>query len=142
MIDANLNNLKEVFKKDPQIALGIKDILLLDSKIGRAKIHYEVKKHMCHSKNIAQGGFVTGWLDASMALACMAHIGADVLVLSLEIKTSFISIVSIGDVFAEGWIVKKGKNIAFLEGTLKDKDNNLLAKGSQTVKLKQDFYKY
>ncbi len=142
MINKNLEKLKEMFKKDPQIALGIYDIILLDDKIGKANIHYKVTKHMCHSGNIAQGGFITGWLDASMALACMANVGKDVLVLSIEIKTSFFNMVTIGDVFAEGWIVKKGKNIAFLEGNLKDKDNNILAKGSQTVKLKQGFYKY
>ena len=40
--------------------------------------------------NIVQGGFITGWLDAVMALACMSKVGVDTLILSLEIKTTFI----------------------------------------------------
>ena len=41
---------------------------------------------MCHSGNIVQGGFITGWLDAVMALACMCKVGADTLVLFLKLK--------------------------------------------------------
>ena len=65
---------------------------------------------------------------------------SDVLVLSLEIKTTFIKQVNPGSVFVFGRVVKSGKNIAFLEGDLKDKENNLLAKANQTVKLKRNFY--
>ena len=96
---------------------------------------------MCHSGNIVQGGFITGWLDAVMALACMCKAGPDVLVLSLEIKTSFLSSVHPGEVNVYGKVTKAGKSIAFLEGSLTDNENNILAKANQTVKLIRGFYK-
>ena len=130
-----------IFSKAPQTTLGIEKILSLNHDEGRALVLYNAGQHMCHSGNIVQGGFITGWLDASMALACMAKAGADVLVLSLEIKTSFINVTTIGKVYAEGWVYKIGKNIGFLEGELKNEDGKILAKGSQTVKLKPNFYK-
>ena len=95
---------------------------------------------MCHSGNIVQGGFITGWLDAVMALACMCKLGEGVLVLSLEIKTTFIKTVHPGDVKVTGRVIKGGKNIAFLEADLRDNKNNLLAKANQTVKLIKNFY--
>ena len=86
----NKKFLEDMFSKAPQTTLGIKKILTLDTKKGIAKAVYSAKKNMCHSGSIVQGGFITGWLDAIMALACMCKVGSDVLVLSLEIKTSFI----------------------------------------------------
>ena len=133
--------IREMFTKTPQTTLGIKKILDLDSKKGVASVIYEAKKNMCHSGNIVQGGFITGWLDAVMALSCMCKLGEDVLVLSLEIKTTFIKTVNPGEVKVTGKIIKAGKNIAFLEADLRDNKNNLLAKANQTVKLIKNFYK-
>ncbi len=132
--------LNKMFSKAPQTTLGIKKIQSLNLRKGEAIVIYNAKKNMCHSGNIVQGGFITGWLDAVMALACMCKVGPDVLVLSLEIKTSFIKSVNPGDVKVFGKVVKSGNSIAFLEGHLLDNKNNILAKANQTVKLIKNFY--
>ena len=139
--NVNIKFIKEIFSKAPQTTLGIKKILDINTKKGTADVIYLAKKNMCHSGNIVQGGFITGWLDAVMALACMGKVGSDVLVLSLEIKTTFIKSVNPGDVYVYGKVIKAGKNIAFLEGELRDNKNNLLAKANQTAKLIKNFYK-
>ena len=136
----NKKFLEDMFSKAPQPTLGIKKILTLDTKKGIATAVYSAKKNMCHSGGIVQGGFITGWLDAVMALACMCKVGSDVLVLSLEIKTSFIKSVNPGEVTVSGKVIKTGRTIAFLEGEIFDKKNNLLAKANQTVKLIKNFY--
>ena len=68
-------------------------------------------------------------------------VGEDVLVLSLEIKTTFLKSVNPGPVTVIGRVIKAGKSIAFLEGELRDNQNILLAKANQTAKLKYNFYK-
>ena len=136
-----LKFLLDMFSKAPQTTLGIKKILKIDPVKGEAEVEYKARKNMCHSGNIVQGGFITGWLDAVMALACMSKVGINTLVLSLEIKTTFIKTVHPGDVKVTGRIIKAGKNIAFLEADLRDNKNNLLAKANQTVKLIKNFYK-
>ena len=136
----NKKFLEDMFSKAPQTTLGVKKILKLDTKKGIASAIYTAKKNMCHSGNIVQGGFITGWLDAVMALACMCKVGSDVLVLSLEIKTTFIKSINPGEVIVTAKIIKAGNNIAFLEGDILDKKNNLLAKANQTVKLIKNFY--
>lgn len=133
--------LKKMFSKTPQTTLGIKKITKLNFINGESEAIYVAKNNMCHSGNIVQGGFITGWLDAIMALSCMCKEGSDVLVLSLEIKTSFLRQVNPGEVFVFGKVIKSGISIAFLEGELRDKENNLLAKANQTVKLIRNFYK-
>ena len=133
--------LKKMFSKPPQTALGIKKIIKIDPIVGQAEAVYKARKNMCHSGDIVQGGFITGWLDAVMALACMSKVGADTLVLSLEIKTTFIKKIVPEPVFVFGNVIKAGKSIAFLEGKILDNQNNILAKGNQTVKLINKFYK-
>ena len=59
----------------------------LDS--GRSMIHYRATPAMCHSGNIVQGGFITGWMDAAMAYVTMAVTDYEFSPLSLEIKVSF-----------------------------------------------------
>ena len=136
----NKKFLEDMFSKAPQTTQGIKSILKLDTKRGIASAVYYAKKNMCHSGNIVQGGFITGWLDAVMALACMCKVGSDVLVLSLEIKTTFIKSINPGEIIVTAKVIKTGNSIAFLEGDILDKKNNLLAKANQTVKLIKNFY--
>ena len=136
-----IESLTKMFLKAPQSTLGIKKILKLNTSEGEAHAIYKARKNMCHSGNIVQGGFITGWLDAVMALACMCKVGADTLVLSLEIKTTFIKKISYEQVLVIGNVIKTGKTIAFLEGKIVDAENNILAKGTQTVKLIKNFYK-
>ena len=138
---SDILKIKKMFSQAPQTTLGIKKIVSLDEKKGQALVIYNAKKNMCHSGNIVQGGFITGWLDAVMALSCMCKEGADVLVLSLEIKTTFIKSVHPGNLKVYGKVIKAGKNIAFLEGELRDSKNILLAKANQTVKLIRNSYK-
>ena len=98
----HIDFLKKMFSKPPQTALGIKKIIKIDPILGQAEAIYKARKNMCHSGNIVQGGFITGWLDAVMALACMSKVGADTLVLSLEIKTTFIKKIIPEPVFVLG----------------------------------------
>ena len=102
---------------------------------GRSRLEYEARANQCHSGGVVQGGFVTGWIDAAMAHAVIAVLGHDVTPMSLEIKVSFFAPVRPGRVIAEGWIERRGKKTAFVEGHLLDLGGNVLAKGSSTVTL-------
>ena len=114
--------------------MGLHRIVELDPA-GRAQLEYMAKSGMCHSGGVVQGGFVTGWIDAAMAHAVIAVLGDDVTPMSLEIKVSFFAPVRPGLVVAEGWIERRGRKTAFLEGRLLDGEGNVLAKGTSTATL-------
>lgn len=114
--------------------MGLHRIVGLDPA-GRAQLEYMAKPGMCHSGGVVQGGFVTGWIDAAMAHAVIAVLGDDVTPMSLEIKVSFFAPVRPGLVVAEGWIERRGRKTAFLEGRLLDGEGNVLAKGTSTATL-------
>ncbi|NBW77038.1 MAG: PaaI family thioesterase [Sphingomonadaceae bacterium] len=114
--------------------MGLHRIVELNPE-GRAQLEYMAKPGMCHSGGVVQGGFVTGWIDAAMAHAVIAVMGDDVTPMSLEIKVSFFAPVRPGLVVAEGWIERRGRKTAFLEGRLLDGEGNVLAKGTSTATL-------
>ena len=114
--------------------MGLLRIVKLDPE-GRAQLEYMAKPGMCHSGGVVQGGFVTGWIDTAMAHAVIAVVGDDVTPMSLEIKVSFFAPVRPGLVVAEGWIERRGRKTAFLEGRLLDGEGNVLAKGTSTATL-------
>ena len=102
---------------------------------GRAVIHFRAVMDMCHSGGIVQGGFVTGWIDSTMAHVVMAQTNDEFSPLSLEIKVSFLEAARIGLNIAEAWIERRGRTTAFLEGRVLDETGKVLAKGSSTVRL-------
>ena len=116
-------------------ALGIVRTLYMDAEAGRAAIEIEADMRMCHSGGVVQGGFVTGWIDATMARAAMCVTNFEMTPMSLEIKVSFLAPATPGRLTAEAWIERRGRSTMFLEGHLKNADGKIVAKGSSTVRM-------
>ena len=115
-------------------ALGLTRVIEMDPQ-GRARLEYCAASQMCHSGGVVQGGFVTGWIDAAMAHAAIAMSGPDTVPMTLEIKVSFFAPARPGPVFAEAWVIKRGRSTCFFEGHLQDGTGKLLAKASSTLTL-------
>ena len=120
---------------DVLATLGDGRVLESDGDAGRAVLEFTCAPSMCHSGGVAQGGFVTGWIDAAMAHACIARYTNDFWIATLEVKVSFFRPVGPGTVLAEGWIERAGKQTVFAEGRLLDREGNVLAKASSTIRL-------
>ncbi|MGJ7604256.1 PaaI family thioesterase [Variovorax sp. LT1R20] len=94
---------------------------------------FTVRREYCHTNGtIAQGGFITAWLDAAMAHAVMHDSEHLQTVFSLEIKVSFYKKVGPGEGRVEGRVIKRGKRIAFLEAALYNPEGKLAAEASST----------
>ena len=117
------------------VGLGDGRVTAVDGEVGRATLEFTCSPSMCHSGGVAQGGYVTGWIDAAMAHACIAKYTTDFWIATLEVKVSFFRPAGPGLVIAEGWIERAGKQTVFTEGRLLDGDGNVLAKASSTIRL-------
>jgi acyl-CoA thioesterase len=115
--------------------LGDGKVLALDTESGRSTLEFTCKPEMCHSGGVAQGGFVTGWIDAAMAHACIARYTTTFWIATLELKVSFFKPTPPGRVIAEGWIERGGKQTVFTEGRLLDENGEVLAKATSTIRL-------
>ena len=116
-------------------SLGLVRVVSSDADAGRAIMEFEARPDQCHSGNIVQGGFVTGWIDAAMANALIAKTGGTLLPLSLDINIAFHAAARPGLVHAEAWVERLGKRTAFVEGRLTTPEGEMIAKGMSTVRL-------
>lgn len=115
--------------------LGDGRVVESDGVAGRSVLEFTCRPDMCHSGGVAQGGFVTGWIDSAMAHACIARYTTDFWIATLEVKVSFFRPATPGLVVAEGWIERAGKQTVFAEGRLLDGDGEVLAKANSTIRL-------
>lgn len=131
------NAVDDITDAGPEVlqTLGNGEVVEVDDEAGRAVLRFICKPEMCHSGGVAQGGFVTGWLDSAMAHACIARYTTSYWIATLEIKVSFFHPTPPGPVIAEGWIERAGKQTVFTEGRLTDTSGEILAKASSTVRL-------
>ncbi len=94
---------------------------------------FTVRREYCHTNGtIAQGGFITAWLDAAMAHAVLHDSAHAYNVASLEIKVSFLERVGPGIGTVNGRVVRRGKRVAFLEGDLFNAEGRLAAQATST----------
>ena len=122
--------------------LGGKGIVAYDKAQHRITTQWLAETRHCHSVEghprggIVQGGFVTGWLDAAMASACIVRGDFAVAVPSLEIKVAFLLAAHPGIYRAHGWIVRWGRSVSFMEAELRDAEGQLIARASSTAAIR------
>jgi acyl-CoA thioesterase len=116
------------------IALGMERVISVDAQTERAVIEYRAGAHMCHSGGVVQGGFIAGWLDSAMSHAAMAATGGEMSPMTLEMKVSYFAPARPGLVTAEGWVERRGRTTAFLEGRLLNPSGDVIAKASATAR--------
>lgn len=122
--------------KDPMMqTMGFVRMVDVDTDAGRVIVEFEAKKNQCHSGNIVQGGFVTGWIDNAMATAAMANVNFTKVSISLDVHVSFYRAAHPGIVVAEGWVEHAGGRTVFAEGQLRTIEGEIIAKGTSTLAL-------
>jgi uncharacterized protein (TIGR00369 family) len=118
------------------VSMGFVQVLSTDRKLGVVRAEFEAMKRFCHTDGtIVQGGFISGWLDFTMAQAVIVRAAEPVGVASLELKVSFLQRVAPGRVIAEGRVLRMGRRVAFLEASLFDTAGALLATATSTALL-------
>jgi len=117
-------------------SMGFVRIVSADAEAGVVRAEFDALPRFCHTDGrIVQGGFVTAWLDFTMAQAALRRSAEPVGVASLEIKVNFLQRVGPGRVLAEGRVQRLGRRVAFLEASLFDQDGALLATATSTALL-------
>jgi acyl-coenzyme A thioesterase PaaI-like protein len=115
-------------------AIGFDAVLRTDPS-GVAVVRYVARLEHAHSEGrIVQGGFITSWLDHSMAVAVRARESGAALA-SLDINVSFLERVAPGAVIVEAKVVRWGGRIAFLHAELRadaGENSPLLARATST----------
>ena len=105
-------------------------------RAGFARARFRAEAAFLNPLGTVQGGILTAMLDEVMVDAALARLGADVVVPTLEIKTSFLRAVEAGPLTGEGRVTRAGRSVVFTEGTLFDADGREVARASATATIR------
>lgn len=106
-----------------------------DPAAGTLCVSFEAKDGFLNPAGIVQGGILAAMLDETMSPTVAAVAAEEVFAQTLEMKVSFLRPAQIGQITGEGRIVRRGREIAFLEGRLLDISGQILATASATARL-------
>ena len=107
-----------------------------DPLAGRITVEFDARPEFTNLLGSVQGGLLGAMLDIVMSFAALCTMGGPGWVVpTLEMKTNFITPARPGRIVGEGWLVRKGRSIAFMEGRLLDGHGTLLTTGTATGRL-------
>jgi acyl-CoA thioesterase len=104
---------------------------------GSAILSMKIRPDMQNGVGWMQGGIFTSLADEAMALALYTRTAPDEQIATISESTSFIRGEKEGTVLGIGWVVRKGRRVAFLEGEVRkeDRKGEVLARTSASFLL-------
>ena len=93
---------------------------------GEAELKMLVRPDMHNGVGWLQGGLFTALCDEAMALALFTALEEETAIATISESTSFLQGVRSGRITARAKVVKKGRRVAFMEGTVKSEDDTPL----------------
>ena len=102
---------------------------------GSCVMEFDIGRDFCHTIDVVQGGFVTSMLDITMTHAAFATSEDVINIASLEIKTTYLEPTRAGLLRIEGYVIKCGYKIAFMEGRIYNTEGLLTATGNSVAKV-------
>ncbi len=128
-----LLRMRELFP--PEIHLpGVDiDIVAVDYEAGTTTLRFEVAEARANQFGSVQGGVVATMLDGCIGIAGAVRSGGVLAMPLAEISVSYVRPVPSGTVIGKGAVVRLGRKVGFVEGTLFDLNGVVLARGSGTA---------
>lgn len=110
--------------------IGLKPVSLGN---GKCVVEVTVSKEHLNAGGIAHGGLHASILDTALGGALLSQIYPDEWCATAEIIISYIRPAHEGMLLtASGWVVRRGKNLAHMEGELRDSSDTLIATAKGT----------
>lgn len=98
---------------------------------GKAELFMPVRPDMLNGAGWLQGGLYAALCDEAMALALFTTLENKQIIATISECTSFLQGVRSGSVTAQAKVVKKGRNVAFVEGMVVNSDDGTLLSQTQ-----------
>src|SRR6266404_7578088 len=105
---------------------------LLESGDGRAVVLLQVGTQHFNPMGTIHGGILCDIADAAMGIAFASTLAPDESFTTVELKINFFRPVWQAQLKAEGAVVRRGHTIGYVECTITDEENRLIAKAAST----------
>ena len=105
---------------------------LLQSGDGRATVQLALAPHLCNRRGVAHGGAVASLLDSALGAAVISTMRPEEWCGTLQLSIQFNEPARSGPLVAEGQMVRRGRSVAFAEGTVSDANGRVVARAHGT----------
>jgi uncharacterized protein (TIGR00369 family) len=123
-----LDWIRQSYATNPIAALLGAEPVVCDPAKGRITIAFEARPEFCNLLGNVQGGMLAAMLDLVMSFSVLCTMGGPGYVVpTIDMNTHFLSPAKPGRIVGEGWVIKKGRSITFMEGRLLDAGGALLS---------------
>ncbi len=106
-----------------------------DAARGWVRVGFFAPPEFANPGGFVQGGMLSAMLDDTMAPAVLAASKGRLLPASIDLTVSFLAPAKLGALVCEARVVQLGKTIGFVEGSLWDSAETLVARGTSSVRL-------
>jgi len=128
-----LLRMRELFPSEIHLPGVDIDSVEVDYETGTTTLRFEVAEARANQFGSVQGGVVATMLDGCIGIAGAVRSGGVLAMPLAEINVSYVRPVPSGTVIGKGAVVRLGRKVGFIEGTLIDLDGVVLARGSGTA---------
>lgn len=108
---------------------------LVSFEFGKATFLLEADKKHQNPMGSIHGGIYCDIADAAMGVAFASTLDPDESFGTISFQINFLKPLSKATLRAEGYLIKKGRSIGFLESKIYDDDNDLVATAQSTCKI-------
>jgi uncharacterized protein (TIGR00369 family) len=112
--------------------MGMRPLL---AEPGHVRLEFHAAEQFLNPAGVVQGGFLTVMLDEAMGPAALSALGPGHGVPTLELKVSFLRPGRVGTLVADARVVHLTRSVAFLEASLRDEEENLIATATATARV-------
>jgi uncharacterized protein (TIGR00369 family) len=118
------------------VLLGWK-LVEIDPDQGTIEVAFEASERFLNPAGVVQGGFLAAMLDDTLGPALVATLGDGEWAPTADLHVQFLRPVKPGALRGHGRVVKRGRDVAFLEGELRDAEGEIVASATATAVIRR-----
>ena len=117
----------------PAAALLGWELVSVDPDAGTIEVAFTASDQFLNPVGVIQGGFLTAMLDDTLGPALVATLGPDRFAVTADLHVQFLCPARPGRLTGRGRVVRRGQDVAFLAGELRDDSGQIVAAATATA---------
>lgn len=118
------------------VLLGWK-LVAVDPDAGTIEVSFTATDQFLNPAGDVQGGFLAAMLDDTLGPALVATLDAGEWAPTLDLHVQFMAPAAPGQLCGRGRVVRRGRDIAFLAGELRDAQEKIVAAATATAMIRR-----
>ena len=118
------------------VTLGF-ELIAVDPDAGTIEVGFTATEQFLNPIGMIQGGFLAAMLDDTLGPALVATLGPDEFAPTTDLHVQFLRPARPGRFRGVGRIVRRGRDVGFLSGELRDESGDIVATAMATAQIRR-----